>query len=150
MIKINKSLFYISMLFACFTSVKANTVSITFVNQVSAFDQQTNPDLMFASLPKIISPGTFIGTDAIKMSYSGAATLVTPGAHFYDANGPFGPGYYDMTCIDPGGYPTIVDTRYGGSATITFVYLAPQASLELFCSCNGTACGTNLSSRSIL
>lgn len=143
MTKIKRLIYCIPLCIAFSATTLANSVTLTFVNHVSAFAAKTNPELLFADLPTIISPDTFNGGTAINMPYSGAATLITPGAHYFDAHGPVGPGYYNMTCIDAGGYPTTIDTRYGGSATITFANLAKQPTLELTCTCNGTACGTN-------
>lgn len=124
----------------------ANSVSVTFVNQVNAFATnggKSNP-MLSVDQQNIISISSFsLQKNTIVMPYSGDGQLLVPGVNYYTANGPIvGPTYYQLKCGNSDGWYTTIDTRYGGSATITLLNFSFSAGLE--CSCTGTACGTNI------
>ena len=151
MISAHKLIFSVSILLLTSIACSAyanNSVSVTFVNQVAAFDNsKSNPMFSIGAIQTIISNSSFsLQDNTIAMPYSGDAQLLAPGVNYYDANGPAGAGYYQLSCLNPteSDFETMIDTRYGGSATITILNLTTQPTLELTCSCFGTACGTSV------
>lgn len=125
-----------------------NSVSVTFVNEAAAIaaNGQSKP-MLFTGQQAIISSSSFSPqNNTIKMPpYSGNSQLLQPGVNYYSGTGPRGPGNYELYCHGPGAsYPTMIDTRFGGSATITILTFTTQPTFEITCSCAGTACGTDV------
>ena len=139
----------VSILLTLSTATFANHVTVTFINKVSAFSQNlsthpTNALLMAHHQPTQQSAASFnISNKKIIMKYTGSAELLTPGATYY-AQGPDGKwNYYNLTCLNASGFPTTIDTRKNGRATITFKQLKTVPTYELTCTCVGrNACGT--------
>ena len=125
MIKIKKSLCCISLCYVFLTTANAHSVSITFVNQVPAFNVKTHPELMFTDLPTIISHATFSNRDVIDMSYSGTA-LITPGAHYYDPKGPWRKVYSAFGGIGIYKRASIKGCRYSEVVTHDLEFLVSQ------------------------